>query len=99
MASVTSGAGNLLPTVRRAIAFRHWSSVGSRLSRFAALACRRDDLGAGSTAGFVATGSVSFWVKSGNSSGEDNGPSDGRDTVLNRLFGVSLSNEGALAVC
>ena len=49
--------------------------------------------------GSAAAGSESSWIKSGNSSGEDDGLSDGRDKVLGRFCWVGLSNERALAVC
>ena len=80
------------PTVHRATAFLHCSSVRSS---FAAFVCNWDLFGARSTvaasfAGSVA-GSFSTGVAAGNNSGEEDGLREGREKVLSRLLWESLS--------
>ena len=83
------------PTVHRATAFLHCSSVRSWLVTFA---FRRDRFGAESAVAGSVTGSfsagVAAGVVAGNNSGEEDGLREGREKVLSRFWGkVSLGTE------
>ena len=83
------------PTVHRATAFLHCSSIRSLL---AALACCRDLFGVASVGTGSDVDSFLVGVAIGNSSGEEGGLIEGREYILKRLFWESLSWDCDLAI-